>query len=104
LKRLLLFGERVWGELRGAVQRQERARAAARAEMPPSPAVAALPDDIEEDDREPAVCLSLELEICNWWELQLWGEMPDENSIWGDPGPETLRLAAELLHNKRMDT
>jgi hypothetical protein len=105
LKRLLVFGERVWEELLGVAGREEkRARAGARATAPPSPVPAVLHDDVEQNEPEPALCLAVELEVSEWWELEHWNEIPDESSIWGDPDPETARIAAELLLNNRMDT
>ena len=103
LKRLLCFRESVWGELRVVVERQERARAAARAKTPSAEPVVLEPAaaDVEEQPQHPTLCLDLDIRVCEWWELQRWNEISDECSIWGDPSPETTRVAAELMAGQK---
>ena len=106
LKRLLCFRESVWGKLRVVVKRQERARAAARAKMPSAEPALLEPAAAYVEDRPQGtpLCLDLDIRVCEWWQIERWNEIPDECSIWGDPSPETARIAAELMAHTRMDT
>ena len=103
LKRLLCFRESVWGKLRVVVERQERARAAARAKMPSAEPVVLEPAAayVEERPQGPPLCLDFDIQVTEWWELQRWNEISDEYSIWGDPSPETTRVAAELMAGQK---
>ena len=93
----------MWGKLRVVVERQERARAAARAKLPSSAPVALEPAaaDVEERPEGPTLCLDLDIQVSEWWQVERWNEISDEYSIWGDPSPETTRVAAELMQTQR---
>ena len=106
MKRLLCFRESVWGDLRVVAWRQERARAAARAKRPSAVPVALDPAaaDVEDRTEGSPLCLDFDIKVCEWWEFQRWNEIADEYSIWGDPSPETARVAAELMADRKMDT
>ena len=85
------------------VERQERARAAARAKRPSVEPVVLEPAtaDVEDRTEGPPLCLDFDIRVCEWWELQRWNEIADECSIWGDPSPETARVAAELMAGQK---
>ena len=96
----------MWGKLRVVVELQERARAAARAKMPSAAPALLEPASADVEDRPESPPLRLDLDIrgCEWWQIERWNEIPDECSIWGDPSPETARVAAELMADRKMDT
>jgi hypothetical protein len=93
----------VWRKLGVVVERQERARAAARAKMPSAEPVALEPAaaDVEDRPKVPELCLDLDIRVCEWWQIERWNEISDECSIWGDPSPETARVAAELMAGQK---
>ena len=82
------------------------ARAAARAKTASAPPVTLeeAPADVKDHPQGPQRCLDIDIQRRPWWELQRWDKIYDEHSIWGDPSPETARVAAELIADKRMDT
>ena len=89
------------------VERQERARAAARAKMPSAEPALLEPvaADVEERPQGPPLCLDLDIQVTEWWQIERWNKISDEYSIWGDPSPETARAAAELIAaDREMDT
>jgi len=106
LKRLLCFRESVWRKLRVVARRQERARAAARAKRPSAEPAVLEPAvfDVEDRPENPPLRLDLDIRGCEWWQIERWNEIPDECSIWGDPSPETTRVATELMADRKMDT
>jgi hypothetical protein len=106
LKRLLCFGEGKWRELRGMVGRKGRGRALLRPKaLPPKPEIDE-PFDLEDEDSLdiPASELRLGIAVLDWWEVGRWQEVPNEWSLWGDPSPETMKVAEALRRGKRMDT
>jgi hypothetical protein len=96
----------VWGKLQVVVERQERARAAARAKMPSAAPALLEPAvfDVEDRPQSPPLRLDLDIRGPEWWQIERWNEISDEHSIWGDPDPETARVAAELIADTGMDT
>jgi hypothetical protein len=59
----------------------------------------------EEDSLDiPTSELNLGIALLDWWQVERWHEVPDEWSLWGDPSPETVRIARDLRRTKRMDT
>jgi len=106
LKRLLCFGEGKWRELRGLVGWKDRGRAAVRSRVRPLEPEINEPLDFEDEDNleVPASELNLGIALLDWWEVERWHEVNDEWSLWGDPSPDTVRIARDLRRTKRMDT
>ena len=48
--------------------------------------------------------LNLGIAVLDWWEVERWHDVNDEWSLWGDPSPDTVRIAEALRRAKRMDT
>lgn len=61
-------------------------------------------DDEEQSLDLPSSDLRLGIAVLDWWEVPRWHEVWDEWSLWGDPHPETMRIARNLQRGKRMDT
>jgi len=106
LKKLLCFGENGWKGLRGLVGRKDRGRAAVRVKPQcTDPLIEETFEDAEERSLDlPSSDLRLGIAVLDWWEVPRWHEVWDEWSLWGDPHPETMRIARNLQRGKRMDT
>jgi hypothetical protein len=88
------------------VGRKDRGRAVVRSRVRPLEPEIDEPLDVKDEDNldVPASDLRLGIAVLDWWEIARWHEVPDEWSLWGDPSPETVRVARDLRRAKRMDT
>jgi hypothetical protein len=96
LKKLLCFGERVWGELRGVVEKEGWGGAVRRPACSKQDHNVRVPEDGEnlEEDRR---CLEIFQRRFPWWEVEHWGEIFDERRLWGDLSREDQRALNRLL-------
>lgn len=83
LKKLLCFGEGVWGKLRGVVEKERwggDVRRPARLKRDHTMRVAEEVESLKEDRR----CLDIYQRRIPWWEAEHWGEIFDERRSWGE--------------------
>lgn len=96
MKRLLCFGERVWGELRGVVEKEGWGGDVRQPACLKQDQDVRVPEDGEslEEDRR---CLEISPRRFPWWEVEHWGEIYDERRSWGDLSREGQRALNKLL-------
>lgn len=96
MKKLLCFGERLWEELRGVVEKEGwggDVRQPAFLKRDQEMRVAEEREFLEEDRR----CLDIFQRRFPWWEVEHWGEIYDERRSWGDLSREAKRELRKLL-------
>lgn len=96
MKKLLCFGERVWEELRGVVEKEgwggdvRRPAALWRSQ---DEQLTKNKEHLVEDGR----CLEIDPPEPTWWEREHWNEIYDERRSWGDLSREAQRDLRKLL-------
>jgi hypothetical protein len=95
LKKLLCFGERVWEELREAVENEGWGGDVWQpAVLCPEPTEEPIEDEILADNSR---CLDISLNRLPWWEVAHWAEIHDERRSWSDLSSEDQRTLRKLL-------